>query len=168
MRKIVADATPKLSRQDVDEIGDRVWKKVLGAMAERKEELALRSLYGDGWNCPPLDQGDFNILSAVRLFQGQGTGDHILAAVQKWAGPIRLIGASLEKMEEDGLVTSTGQGGPMKRQFRTTDLGERALLRAKKEGKRLLNAVGVEVDELQPLSLSDFVPESGRIAEAEE
>ena len=69
MRELIANAAPKLPRHEVEEIGRRVWLKLNAEMEMRKDELALRSLSGDGWNhAPALEEGDFQILSAVLFF----------------------------------------------------------------------------------------------------
>ena len=71
IKQIVAQSSPRLPKHEVEEIGDRVWKRLQTEMG--KHDLSLRSLFGDGWNAPPLDQCDFEILSAVRVLGGQST-----------------------------------------------------------------------------------------------
>jgi DNA-binding PadR family transcriptional regulator len=137
IRAMVSEATPKISKHQVDEIGDRVWQRLKAKMDGMKDQLALRSLYGDGWNAPPLEEGDFQILSAVRLLAGKGTDIDILNTVEKRTGQTVLVRPRLERLEAEGLLTASGAG---ERRFQVTELGERALGRAKAEGKSFAQA----------------------------
>jgi hypothetical protein len=135
MKELIAKATPKLPRHEVEEIGDRVWLKLKAEMEKRKDELALRSLSGDGWNhAPALEEEDFQILSAVKMLSGKGMIVDILNMVEKVTGNTLLVQPRIERLEERGLVTGTGAPA-FKRQFQVTALGERALGRAALEGK---------------------------------
>jgi hypothetical protein len=135
MKEIIAKATPKLPRHEVKEIGDRVWLKLKGEMESRKDELALRSLYGDGWNhAPALEEGDFQILSAAKMLAGKGTIVDFLNTVEKFTAKTLLVQTRIEQLEERGLVTGT-EAEAFKRRFQVTVLGERALGRARLEGK---------------------------------
>jgi predicted MarR family transcription regulator len=107
-------------------------------MDEMKDQLALRSLYGDGWNAPPLEEGDFHILSAVRVLGGKGTEITILNTVEKRTGQTVLVRWTLERLEAGGLVTGTAGAG--KRRYEVTELGEHALGRARAEGKPFAQA----------------------------
>jgi hypothetical protein len=142
--EMVSAATPKISKHEVDEIGDRVWQRLTAKMDEMKDQLALRSLYGDGWNAPPLEEGDFHILNAVRLLGGKGTDIDILNTVEKCTGQTLLVAPRLERLEAAGLVTGTGTG---KRHFQVTELAERALGRAKAEGKSFAQAQAAAAEE---------------------
>jgi hypothetical protein len=145
IKEMVSTAAPKLPKHDVDEIGDRVWQRLKAMMDERKDELAARSLYGDGWNAPALEEGDFQILSAVRLLGGNGTDLDILNTVEKWAGQTLLVAPRLERLEAEGFVMGTTGAG--KRHFQVTELGERALARAKAEEKSFATAQEPVADE---------------------
>src|SRR3954452_24109016 len=92
IKKMVSAATPKLPKHEVEEIGDRVWQRLQAEMAKR--DLSLRSLYGDGWSAPALNQAEYRILAAISEFQGESpnelriwekadelAGNHISSAV---------------------------------------------------------------------------------------
>src|SRR5437870_5050889 len=102
MRELISKATPKLPRQEVKEIGDRVWQRLAAEMEQRKEELSVRSLYGDGWNVPALDQGDFQILTAASHLGDQATSDTILRTIEKWTERPPIVGMRLEQLEKRG------------------------------------------------------------------
>jgi DNA-binding PadR family transcriptional regulator len=57
--------------------------------------------------------------------------------VEKWTGQTLLVAPRLERLEAEGLLTGTGAG---KRRFQVTELAERALGRAKSEGKLFAQA----------------------------
>ena len=84
MKELISKATPKLPRQEVKKIGDRVWQRLAADMEERKEELSVRSLHGDGWNVPALDHGDFQILTAASQLGNQATAE-LITAHQLWS-----------------------------------------------------------------------------------
>jgi hypothetical protein len=138
MKEMLTQASPRLPKHKVDEIGDRVWKRLEVEM--EKHDLSLRSLYGDGWNCPPLEQDELQILTAAHLLGGQGTMASILQTVEKWAPDTSTVAVVLEGLEAKGLVESLGTGEPLLRRFQVTEVGERSLRRAKAEGKRVVTA----------------------------
>src|SRR5438128_9457373 len=105
MKELISKATPKLPRQEVKKIGDRVWQRLAADMEERKEELSVRSLHGDGWNVPALDHGDFQILTAASQLGNQATADAILRMVEKWTEQPPVIGMRLELLEKQGFVS---------------------------------------------------------------
>jgi len=97
-----------------------------------KHDLSLRSLYGDGWSAPALNPNEHVVLTAVSLLQEQGVTDLRLLAKAKdlsgghistWA-----IAFALRRLKKRGLVTA---------EMRITEDGERALARARAEGKTL-------------------------------
>ena len=143
MREIVDLTTPRLSKHEVDEIGDRVWQKLQGVM--KKHDLSLRSLYGDGWNAPALNEADLQILLAARQLGEKATAVSIALTVEQWAGHQPIVSLALERMEKDGLVVAEGSGD--QRRFNVTDLGNRALRRAKAEGKKLPALDGLTAEE---------------------
>lgn len=139
MKDMIAKSSPKLPKHDVEEIGDRVWLRLKSEMEQRKDELALRSLYGDGWNnAPPLEEGDFQILSAVHLLGGKGTALDILNTVERWTGQTLLVAPRVERLEKEGLLAMSGTGD---RRYEITERGQRALGRAKLEGKQFARVV---------------------------
>jgi hypothetical protein len=143
MKEIVAQTTPRLSKPEVDEIGDRVWQKLQAVMD--KHDLSLRSLYGDGWNAPALDDGDLHILLAARQLGEKATAVSIALTVEQWTGHQPIVSLALERMEKDGLIAAGGTGDA--RRFQVTEFGSRALRRAKAEGKKLPAVEGFTAEE---------------------
>src|SRR5262249_55900625 len=133
MKEIVAQTTPRLSKHEVDEIGNRVWQKLQAVMD--KHDLSLRSLYGDGWNAPALEEGDLHVLLAARQLGEKATAVSIGLTVEHWTGHVPIVSLALERMKKDGLLNAEGAGD--QRRFKVTELGGRALRRAKAEGKKL-------------------------------
>ena len=139
MKELIAKASPKLPKHDVEEIGDRVWLRLNAEMEQRKDELALRSLYGDGWNnAPALEEGDFQILSAVHLLAGKGTALDILDMVERCTGQTLLVAPRVERLEKEGLLAASRTGD---RRYEVTERGQHALGRAKLEGKQFARVV---------------------------
>jgi len=143
MKEIVDLTTPRLSKHEVDDIGDRVWQKLQGVM--NKHDLSLRSLYGDGWNAPALDQGDLYVLLAARQLGEKATAVNIALTVEQWTGHQPIVSLALERMEKQGVIAAEGAGDA--RRFSVTDLGNRALRRAKAEGKKLPVLEGLTAEE---------------------
>jgi hypothetical protein len=133
IKEMMSLSIPRLQKHEVEEISDRVWKRLEAEMAKR--DLSLRSLYGDGWSAAPLNQAEYPILMAISQLQVDDTnelgiwqkadelaGTHISAATF----PVALRG-----LTERRLVTP---------QMKLTNEGERALDRARAEGKQLAGA----------------------------
>jgi hypothetical protein len=143
MKEIVAQTTPRLSKPEVDEIGDRVWQKLQAVMG--KHDLSLRSLYGDGWTAPALEEADLHVLLAARQLGEKATAVSIGLTVEQWTGHHPIVSLALERMEKDGLLSAEGAGD--QRRFKVTELGSRALRRAKAEGKKLPVVEGLTAEE---------------------
>jgi hypothetical protein len=131
MKEMVADATPRLQKHEVEEIGNRVWQRLKAEMG--KHDLSLRTLSGDGWTAPALQPYESRILKAAAGLAGQGTAESIFRSVEK-CGDLALVSSILDDMKAKGLLVSVGTGDPSQRQFQITELGERALGRARIEG----------------------------------
>ena len=141
VKEAVQSALPRLSKDKVDEAGDRVWKRIQVEMEKRKDDLAWRSLYGDGWTVPALSEGDLQIMTAVRLLGARATGGRILRTIEKWTEQPPIVTISLDRLVKDGLLTSTGSGDHWKRFYKATESGEGALHRAKAEGRQVIAAL---------------------------
>lgn len=135
IKEAVRVCLPRLSDDEVEAAGNRVWKRIEAELEKRKDQLAFRSLYGDGWSVPAVDEDDFLILSAVKLLGGQGDAKDILRAVQKRIGRTLLVVTGLNRLEAKGFVTSSGTGDRYHQRFQLTQKGEGALIRAQAEGK---------------------------------
>jgi hypothetical protein len=131
MKEMVADSTPRLQNREVEEIGNRVWQRLKTEMGKR--DLSLRSLTGDGWTAPSLQPYESRILKAAAALAGQGTAESIFRSVEK-CGDLALVSQILDDMKAKGLLVSLGTGDASQRQFQITELGERALIRARSEG----------------------------------
>jgi hypothetical protein len=110
----------------VEEIGDRVWKRLEAEMD--KHDLSLRSLFGDGWSAPPLNRKEHLVLNAILHSKREG-GLGTLDRVHEMSGLGTVaIALTLRRLTKRGLVTSD---------MKITEHGERALARARAEGKSL-------------------------------
>ena len=131
MKEIVAQLLPRLPKHEVDEIGDRVWKRLQAEMS--KHDLSLRSVYGDGWSAPALTQSEYQVLTAISQLQGERPSE---LQIWKKADELSVSGvsgfpAALHRLCKRGLITA---------QMQVTEDGERALARAHAEGKDLSTA----------------------------
>ena len=128
---MVAQSLPRLPKHEVDEIGDRVWKRLEAEMA--KHDLSLRSVYGDGWSAPAVNQSEYQVLTAISQLQGEHPNELL---VWEKADALSVSGvsgfpAALHRLNKRGLITA---------QMQITEDGERALARARSEGKELATA----------------------------
>src|SRR5262249_45574453 len=132
-------ATP--SQEEVEAAGERVWKRLEAEL--EKHDTSLWSLYGDGWSAAPLKQTEFQVLSAVSLLGDRGTLKSITQMVDKWTAR-EMVGhvyLALGRLAERELIKvhsgpATGGGKPPDR-FQITQDGDRAVRRAKNEGKEM-------------------------------
>lgn len=147
MTDLIPQALPKLSKHEVDVAGDRVWNRIEAELEKRKDDLAWRSLYGDGWTVPALSEGDLQIMTAVHLLGEKATGGRILRTIEKWTEQPPIVTISLDRLEKDGLLTSTGSGDHWKRFYKATESGEGALHRAKVEGRQVVAALNWSLEE---------------------
>jgi hypothetical protein len=141
VKEAVKAALPRLSKDKVDEAGDRVWKRITVELEKRKDDLAWRSLYGDGWAVPALSQDDLQVMTAVHLLGEKATGGRILRVTQRWTERPPIVALSLDRMEKEGFLTSSGPGDHFKRLYKTTEAGEGTLHRAKVEGRQVVEAL---------------------------
>jgi DNA-binding PadR family transcriptional regulator len=144
---LVPQASSNLPKHEADEIGNRVWNRLEAELEKRKDDLAWRSLYGDGWTVPVLSEGDLQIMTAVHLLGEKATGDGILHTLEKWTEQPPVVTLSLDRLEKDGLLTSSGTGDQWKRFYKATDFGEGTLHRAKAEGRQVAAALNRSAEE---------------------
>ena len=134
---------PKASQEEVEAASAGVWKRIEAEL--EKHDTSLRSLYGDGWSAPPLEQFQFQVLTAVSLLGDRGTVKSITAMVHKWTGR-EMVGhvyLTLGGLAERGIITlhsdpTSEYGEEPQHRFKITEDGDRALRRAKIEGKELV------------------------------
>jgi DNA-binding PadR family transcriptional regulator len=138
MKEAIQQALPRLSNEDVEAAGARVWKRIEAEAEKRKDQLAWRSLYGDGWAVPALDEGDLQIMTAVRQLGSEANGDRILHTIRKWTDHPPVLTLGLDRLEAEGLLKSSGAGDQWKRFYQITERGEGSLHRAAVEGKQVM------------------------------
>ena len=144
MDEILRKYWPSPSHEQVEADCAEVWKRIEAELD--KHDTSLWSLYGDGWSAAPLEQTEFQVLSAVSLLGDRGTLKSITPMVDKWTGR-EMVGhvyLALGRLAERELITvhsgpATGGDKPVNR-FEITEDGDRALRRAKVEGKQLVTA----------------------------
>ena len=133
-------AKQPLSKKQVEESGDRVWTRIEAELKKRKEELAWRSLYGDGWTVPAVSDDDLQILMAVHQLGENANGDGIFRTIQKSTGRQPVVAVALDRLEREGLLASNGTGDQWTRFYKVTEFGQGALHRARVEGRELAAA----------------------------
>src|SRR5436309_8710142 len=144
MDEILRNYWPSPSHEQVEADCAEVWQRIEAELD--KHDTSLWSLYGDGWSAAPLEQTAFQVLSAVSLLGDRGTLKSITQMVDKWTGR-EMVGhvyLALGRLAERELITvhsgpATGGDKPLDR-FEITEDGDRALRRAKIEGKQLVTA----------------------------
>ena len=144
MDEILRKYWPSPSHEQVEADCAEVWKRIEAELD--KHDTSLWSLYGDGWSAAPLEQTEFQVLSAVSLLGDRGTLKSITRMVDKWTAR-EMVGhvyLALGRLAARELITvhsgpATGGDKPVDR-FEITEDGDRALRRAKIEGKQLVTA----------------------------
>ena len=132
-------------KHEIEDAGRRVWKRISAELDKR--DTSLRSLYGDGWSAPPLKEREFHVLRAAALLNGKGTLSEIHEAVEARVGRVRpfMVFLTLRRLERRGLLTAresdeSGADGKSAPRFQVAEDGERALARARAEGKVFASA----------------------------
>src|SRR5438552_18802684 len=82
MNEMLKQYWPKAPKEEVEAAGERVWKRLEAELD--KHDTSLRSLYGDGWSAPPLEQLESQVLTAVSSLGDRGTPKSITPMVHKW------------------------------------------------------------------------------------
>src|SRR5439155_24380409 len=75
---------PKASQEEVETASASVWKRIEAEL--EKHDTSLRSLYGDGWSAAPLEQTEFQVLTAVSLLGDRVTLKSVTRMVDKLTG----------------------------------------------------------------------------------
>lgn len=153
---------PRVSDEEVEAASERVWKRLEAELEKR--DTSLWSLSGDGWSVPALKQREFQVLTAVALLGDRSNIDAITDMVEDWVGGTMIgnVYATLRDLERKGFITFhrtalADRGGQEQHRYQITEYGDRALRRAKLEGKQLVNAAA------DAWSLKDFVKSAFRI-----
>lgn len=132
--------------EQIEAARKRSWAKLEAEMAKR-EDMSVRSFHGDGWSVGPLQQLEYQVLRAIEAGNTPRTSGQILRAARVWAPGLMLahVYTALTRLERRGFVTAHEVEDKDTRVFTVSGEGERALLRAKLEGKDLVTA------EVEPL-----------------
>jgi len=146
IRQMVNQGAPRVSNREVEAAGARVWKNLKEELT--KHDTSLRSLTGDGWSIGPLEDREFRILSAVARAK-EGTAIEIMEIVENWedlmVGTVLVL---LDRLLRREFVMETAP-----QVYKVTGEGERALRRAKLEGKELVvQEVRLRGDCLDPIT----------------
>src|SRR5437773_7852791 len=144
MDEILRKYWPSPSHEQIEADCAEVWKRIEAELD--KHDTTLWSRYGDGWRAAPLEQTEFQVLTALSLLGNRGTLKSITQMVDKWTAR-EMVGhvyLALGRLAERELITvhsgpATGGDKPADR-FEITEDGDRALRRAKIEGKQLVTA----------------------------
>ena len=135
VKEAVKQSLPRISEAEVDAAGSRVWKNIEAALEKRKDSLAWRSLYGDGWTVPALDQPDLQILTAAQMLGERATRGRILSTLKAWMERPPVVSIGLDRLVAAKLLSV---GGGL---YRLTEMGEGALHRARVEEKVVVPGV---------------------------
>ena len=129
VKEAVKQSLPRISEAEVDAAGSRVWKNIQAELERRKDSLAWRSLYGDGWTVPALDQADLQIMTAAQMLGERATKGRILSTLKAWMARPPVVSIGLDRLVAAGLLSVAGG------LYRPTEMGEGALHRARVEKK---------------------------------
>jgi hypothetical protein len=133
---MIALAFQQRPKHEVAEGAQQVWSRIAEELDQH--DTSLRSLYGDGWSAEPIDQREFQVLTAVSDLGGNGNLGRIFDAATKWAPDLDVadVFLTLDRLAKRELVAGTAVTDET-RTFQTTEDGERALRRAHAERKQL-------------------------------
>lgn len=136
---------PRVSDEEIEAAGERIWKRIEAELEQH--DTSLWSLSGDGWSVPALKQREFQVLTAVAVLGGRSNIDAITDMVEDWVGGTMIgkVYTTLRDLEKQGFVTfhkaaSADRRGPQQHRYEVTEYGDRALRRAKLEGRQLVAA----------------------------
>ena len=132
VKEAVKQSLPRLSNDEVEKAGSRVWNRIEAELERRKDSLAWRSLYGDGWTVPALSQSDLQILTAAQMLGEKATETRILRTLQNWMEHPPIVSIGLERLVAGELLSVSGKA------YRLTQMGEGALHRARVEKKEVV------------------------------
>ena len=133
IKEILEICQPDPPEEETRKAQERVWERLSEEL--KKHDTSLRSLTGDGWNAPALEQREFQVLTAVSMVAGKGRLGDVTRRVQTWVDlSWGRVWVTVHNLERRKLIV------PAERGWQLTDDGERALRRAKIEEKQLVEA----------------------------
>jgi DNA-binding PadR family transcriptional regulator len=132
-----------MSKEEVEASGERIWKRIQEELS--KEDTSLSSLYGDGWTAPPTTQWEFRVLAAISELGDRSDIRQITDTVEEWTGGRRIarVMVTLQDLDERKLI-KVQRSAPSRPDrdwdysYSVTEDGNRALRRARREGKELV------------------------------
>jgi hypothetical protein len=144
IKAIVMRVWPEPTKDEIEQAGARILSRLMEEL--KKPEYAFRSLYGDGWTVQPVNQREFQVLSAVEMLGGNGDTVEISDVAEEWAPGLNIAAVSniLGRLEQRGLLisrTSRLEGaGSLAQRYRLAHDGKGALLQARREEMELADA----------------------------
>jgi len=82
--------------------------------------LSFRSLYGDGWSVPRLDEGKFWLVAAANALGERAARGAPPRTIENCDGPYLLMEPRLDRPEAEGFLESDQANGPRRRGCRVT------------------------------------------------
>jgi DNA-binding PadR family transcriptional regulator len=142
IKEFVNRIWPTSPEHEVEAAGKRVLNRLRAELAEH--DTSVRSLYGDGWHAEPVNQREFQVLTAIAISGDKPTASRIRLTIKGWGVNISFgtVFITLDRLEDRGLVAA-GWIDIVKRDrryYRLRRTGARALVRARAEGKPLVNS----------------------------
>ena len=140
IKEIVNLCWPTPPQHEMEADCDEVWKRLEAELDQH--DTSLWSLEGDGWSALPVDQREFQVLTALAMSGDKTTAATIRRTIRSWGVGISFGGVfiSLDRLEDRGLVASVTIVKEDRRYYRLRNAGERALARARAEGQPLVEA----------------------------
>ena len=132
----------KPSEEETRQAEKEVWSKIQEEL--KGQDTSLWSLDGDGWNAPALNLDEFRVLTATQMIAGRGSLADITRDVAYWDEKIQWgrVAVILKRLETRKLVKQSEIPGRFEGEkifgWQLTEDGDRALRRAKEEGKQLV------------------------------
>lgn len=154
IKEIVNLCWPTPPQHEMEADCDEVWKRLEAELDQH--DTSLWSLEGDGWSALPVNQREFQVLTAASTLGERASLASITELVDNWTQR-EMVGhvyVTLGRLAERGLmkVQSDPPRPYEEPQYRIklTEDGERALRRAKLEGKELVTGPNDQLDGLCP------------------
>ena len=142
IKEFVNRIWPTPPEHEMEAAADRVLKRLRAEVAEH--DTSVRSLYGDGWNAEPVNRREFQILTAIAISGNKAAPRTICDTIESWGVVINFgsLLVALRRLEIRGLIEPgwTDVQKDRRGYCALTNAGERALTRARAEGKPLVNA----------------------------
>ena len=141
IKEFVNRVWPTPPEHEVEAAAKRVLNRLRTELAEH--DTSVRSIYGDGWHAEPVNEREFQVLAAIAISGDKPTASRIYLTIKSWGVNISMgsVFITLDRLEDRGLVAASWIDIVKRdrRYYRLRRTGERALVRARAEGKPLVN-----------------------------